>query len=118
MQVDLRDAGSTPGSGRFPGGGHSNPLQYSCLENPWTEEPGGLQSIGSQGVRHEGSDLARTYVPYLLYSSSVDGHLGCFHILASVNNAAVNIKVHVFFSCVFGLPFLPRYIPKSGIASV
>ena len=25
-----------------------NPLQYSCLENPWTEEPGGLQSIGSQ----------------------------------------------------------------------
>ena len=26
--------GSTPGSGRFPGGGHGNPLQYSCLENP------------------------------------------------------------------------------------
>ena len=31
---DLRDAGSIPGSGRFPGGGHRNPLQYSCLENP------------------------------------------------------------------------------------
>ena len=31
---DVRDAGSTPGSGRFPGGGHDNPLQYSCLENP------------------------------------------------------------------------------------
>ena len=30
---DLRDAGSIPGSGRFSGGGHSNPLQYSCLEN-------------------------------------------------------------------------------------
>ena len=28
------DAGSIPGSGRFPGGGHGNPLQYSCLENP------------------------------------------------------------------------------------
>ena len=28
------DAGLIPGSGRFPGGGHSNPLQYSCLENP------------------------------------------------------------------------------------
>ena len=26
--------GSIPGSGRFPGGGHGNPLQYSCLENP------------------------------------------------------------------------------------
>jgi len=26
--------GSIPGSGRSPGGGHGNPLQYSCLENP------------------------------------------------------------------------------------
>ena len=31
---DKRDLGSIPGSGRFPGGGHSNPLQYSCLGNP------------------------------------------------------------------------------------
>ena len=28
------DLGSTPGSGRSPGGGHGNPLQYSCLDNP------------------------------------------------------------------------------------
>jgi len=31
---DVRDAGSAPGSGRSPGGGHGNPLQYSCLQNP------------------------------------------------------------------------------------
>ena len=31
---DIRDAGSILGSGRFPGRGHGNPLQYSCLENP------------------------------------------------------------------------------------
>ena len=31
---DMRDEGSIPGSGRSPGGGHGNPLQYSCLENP------------------------------------------------------------------------------------
>ena len=31
---DLRDVGSIPGSGRSPGGGHGNTLQYSCLENP------------------------------------------------------------------------------------
>ena len=31
---DLRDVSSIPGMGRSPGGGHSNPLQYSCLENP------------------------------------------------------------------------------------
>ena len=31
---DARDVASVPGSGRCPGGGHGNPLQYSCLENP------------------------------------------------------------------------------------
>ena len=31
---DIRDVDSTPDSGRLPGGGHGNPLQYSCLENP------------------------------------------------------------------------------------
>ena len=40
------------GLGTSPGGGHGNPLQYSCLENPWTEEPGELQSTGSQRVEH------------------------------------------------------------------
>ena len=45
---NVRDAASIPGSGRSPGGGHGNPLQYSCLEKPWAEEPGGLQSLGSQ----------------------------------------------------------------------
>ena len=31
---DIKDMGSVPGLGRSPGGGHGNPLQYSCLENP------------------------------------------------------------------------------------
>ena len=31
---DIRDAGLIPRTGRSPGGGHGNPLQYSCLENP------------------------------------------------------------------------------------
>ena len=35
---DLRDTGSIPGSGRSPGGGYGNPLQYSCLENPTDRE--------------------------------------------------------------------------------
>ena len=35
------------------GEGNGTPLQYSCLENPWTEEPGGLQSMGSQRVGHD-----------------------------------------------------------------
>ena len=51
--LNVGDLGSIPGLGRSPGEGHGNPLQYSCLENPpWTEEPGGLQSMGLQRVRH------------------------------------------------------------------
>ena len=40
------------GSGRSPGVGNGNPLQDSCLENSWTEEPGELQSMGLQRVGH------------------------------------------------------------------
>ena len=50
---EVRDAGSTPGSGRSPGGGHGDALQYSCLRIPATEEPGRLQSRGSQRARHD-----------------------------------------------------------------
>ena len=39
------------------------------------------------------------YVSFI--HSSVSGHLGYFHILAVVNNAAVNIEVHVYFELVF-----------------
>ena len=47
------DPDSIPGSGRFPGEGKGNPLRYSAWRIPWTKEPGGLQSIGSQRVRHD-----------------------------------------------------------------
>ena len=47
------DVGLIPGLARNPRGGHGNPLQYSCLENPWTGEPSGLQSTGLQRIRHD-----------------------------------------------------------------
>ena len=51
---DIGDAGSIPRSGRSPGEGNGNPFQYSCLKKiPFTEEPGGLQSKGSQRVGHD-----------------------------------------------------------------
>ena len=49
---DGRDTDSVPASGGFPGEGNGNPLQYSCLENPRAEKPGGLQYIGSQRIGH------------------------------------------------------------------
>ena len=47
---DTGDAALILGLGIFPRGGNGNPLQYSCQEYPWTEEPGGLQSLGLQRV--------------------------------------------------------------------
>ena len=48
---DTRDSDSIPASGRSPGGGHGNPLQYSCSENPHGQRSlVGLQSLGSQRV--------------------------------------------------------------------
>ena len=47
------DLGSVPGWGRSPGEREGNPLQYLCLENPMTEEPGGLQSMELQRFRHD-----------------------------------------------------------------
>ena len=55
---DAGDTGSVPESGISPGGGHGNPLQYSCLKNPMEGEPGGLQSVGLWRVRHDWSDWA------------------------------------------------------------
>ena len=46
--MNAEDANLIPGSGRCPGVRNDNPLQYSSWEIPWTEEPGGLQSMGSQ----------------------------------------------------------------------
>ena len=43
---DIRDMGSIPGSGRSPGGGDSNTLQFLAWRIPRTEEPDGLWSIG------------------------------------------------------------------------
>ena len=50
---------------------------------PWTEEPGGLQSMGLQRVGHSWSDLAHTH--------AADGHLGCFYFLVG------SIVLHFFF---------------------
>ena len=51
---DERDLASVPGSGRSPGGGHSNPLHYSCLENPM--DRGAWEAIG-HGVAQSQTQL-------------------------------------------------------------
>ena len=56
--------------------------------------------------------ILHLYMYHIFIHSSVDGHLGCFHVLAIVNSAAVNIGVHVSFRILV----LSGYMPRSGIA--
>ena len=49
---DLRDAGSIPGSGRCPGGGHGNPLHYSCLRHPVDRGAWWATAYSSESVSH------------------------------------------------------------------
>ena len=53
---DIRDKGSIPESGRLPGGGHSNPLQCSCLENP-------LGTEAWQAIVHKVTELSTAKAP-------------------------------------------------------
>ena len=46
--VDIRDTASIPGSGRALGGGHGNHSSILAWRIPWTEEPGGLKSMGGK----------------------------------------------------------------------
>ena len=59
---DVKDVGSVPGLGRFPGGGHGNPLQYSCLENPMDR---GAWQATVQRVAHSQSGL-KQFNTYML----------------------------------------------------
>ena len=57
LPANAGDAGSIPGLGRSPGEGNGDPLW-------WTEEPSGLQGVGSQRVRHDWGDLAEAAAAY------------------------------------------------------
>ena len=82
---DIRDAGSVPGSERSLGGGHGNPLQYSCLENPMDR---GAWWTTVHGVTKSWTQLKQlSRHPHTLYCMDrpgksidclVDGYLGCF----------------------------------------
>ena len=90
---------------------------------PGMGKPSGLPSMGSHRVGHDWSDLAAAAAAVVFYytytyriffiHSSVSGYLGCLHIMAIINSAAINIGVHVsFWIKVF---IFSVYIPRIGI---
>ena len=63
LPASAGDTGSIPGSGRSPGRGRGNPVQYSCLENPMDREAW-WSTI--HGVTRVGHDLATKQPPPIL----------------------------------------------------
>ena len=62
LPLSLRDPDLIPVSVRSPGEASGNPLQYSSWRIPWIEEPGGLQSMGSQRVVYDGVTNTFTFM--------------------------------------------------------
>ena len=92
---DTGDAGSMPGSGRFPEGGNGNPLQYSCLGIPWTEEPGRLHTV------HGVSELDET--KHTQKTQTVEPVIACCEnsckVLRIISTPKFTINILLFQSC-------------------
>ena len=101
---DVRNMGLIPGSGRSPGKGNGNPLQYPCMEN--SMDGGGLRATvhGLQRVGHDWMsntfvfaltciDLMPIFTSELtLPSLPISGHVSYFSFLAVMNKATINNK--------------------------
>ena len=113
------DLGSVPGLGRFPEKGLATHSSILAWKISWTEEPGGLQSMGSQRVRHDWETntfpspwfwdsfvlLHVSTVPFYclvvfhyvdMLHSSINGHLGCFQFVTFTDEAAMNIHIQAY----------------------
>ena len=92
---DIRESNSIPGLGRSPGGrDHSNLRDWRF---PWREEPGGLQSLRSQRIRHDWTDLALIGLWWRLVKSYTWGSQNSAHQRDLLR--ALNIVITVGDSC-------------------
>ena len=115
---DVRDVGLIPGSGRFPGGEHGNPLQYSCLENPmdrgawrgcspWGHKEAGMNGTAWHACTHALlSDLDGTKI---CSSWECDCIFGCDYILIPVRLKFVFAHLTISPNTALGFLFLALF---------
>ena len=90
------DLGSIPGSGRHPGEGNGNPLQYSCLENPMD---GGLVGYSPRGRKESDTTERLHLLTYLLMTNNVEHlfHVLICHLLLSFSEQFKSFAHYFFF---------------------
>ena len=110
--------GSIPGPERSPEGGHGNPFQYFCLENPMDRRSWGATSIGQQRVGHEGNDLAGMHI---LSNTRLSEYLSSSTMLALLRVCPYLWKSYTRFLVTLSPPFLflimeffPNYLLSSS----
>ena len=95
---DIRDMGLIPGSGRSPGGGHGNPLQYSCLESPHGQRS--LAGYSAQGHKELGTTEAIQHAHTFAFCNflSFNFHIGIWKwlILSTFNTFAFPGRIFPF----------------------
>ena len=98
---DRRDTGLIPGLGRSPGGGHDNPLQYSCLENPH----GQRSLVGYSPWGHKESDMTEklSIAQHKLYEHYTNSYTFLFHhwrtmMVNSIKTQIIITKIF-YFKC-------------------
>ena len=87
---DVRDVGSIPGAGRSLGGGHSNPLQYPCLENPHGQRS--LEGYSPQG--HRESDTTERLILLLFLEEGLATHSSILAWRIPMDRGAGQATVH------------------------
>ena len=97
------DLGLICGLGRSPGGGHGNPLQYSCLENPHGQRSlAGYSPRGCKRIRHDWSNWARTH----------EDSISSLLLKTEIRDRRIEIKP-IYFTCQNNLDMPSILITRS-----
>ena len=101
----IRDVGLISGSGRSPGGGHGNPLQYSCLENPMDRGSPASYSPWSCKVRHDWATNTLLQVDTAAHQETSMG-VGLICVLSGwIHSKGIFVSQTVFLFAGFSWPY-------------